>query len=188
MLKHLTEERQYLEITGFRNVNIEKPEQLLKAVRGGKQKDVNVQFFNASLIATWEHLYFAVLDALMAFGTRRNISKSIAVEAMLYSSAQRQIKKAIELIGVKNGCSDVAVIVLGESRKGVESVASSISEYLRKEPEESVLELSPEKEKTIQEAFGITRNELAITTNHSDAQRALVDIVIERMALLSTLL
>ncbi len=147
---------------------------------------VGVQFFNNDLIATWEHLYFAIIDALMAFRTKRNISKSIAVEVMLYASAQRQIKKAIELIGLKSGCQDLALIVEGESIESVESVVSSISKQIGKAPDEGVLALSPSKKKTIRAVFGITNNELIVAKKGNDVERALVDLVIERMALLST--
>jgi tRNA threonylcarbamoyladenosine modification (KEOPS) complex Cgi121 subunit len=105
---------------------------------------------------------------------------------MLYASAQRQIKKAIELIGVKRGCSDLAVVVVGESREAVETAISSISKHFRKEPDEGILGVSPAKEKTIREAFGITENELAVTMKQNDVERALIDLVIERMTLLST--
>ena len=186
MLKHLTNEGRFVEITGFKNMMVEKPDQLLKAIRNNGQADVAVQFFNANLVATWEHLYFAVLDALMAFRTKRNISKSLAVEVMLYASAQRQIKKAIELIGVGSGCSDLAVLVAGDSRAAVESTVASISKHFRKEPDERVLELSLAKAQAIRGAFGITENELTVVAKQNDVGRALVDLVIERMALLST--
>ncbi len=147
---------------------------------------VEVQFFNADLIATWEHLYFAVIDALMAFKTKRNISKSLAVEVMLYASAQRQIKKAIELVGLKCGCQDLALIVEGESIESVKSVVSSISKQIGKAPDEVVLSLSPSKKAIIRAAFEITKNELIVAKKENDVERALVDLVIERMALLST--
>jgi KEOPS complex subunit Cgi121 len=186
MLKQIEEEARYVEITGFRNISVEKPDELLKTMRGGKQTNIAVQFFNANLIATWEHLYFAVLDALMAIRTGRNISKNLAVEIMLYASAQRQIKKAIELVGVKTVCSNIAVVVVGESPAVVESVVASISKHFGKEPEENVLELSPAKVQGLRRAFTITENELAVVTKQGNAERALVDLVIERMALLST--
>ena len=186
MLKYLAEEGRYVEITGFRNIKVGKLDRLLKTVRKDRHSDVAVQFFNADLIASWEHLYFAVIDALMAFRTKRNISKSIEIEVMLYASAQRQIRKAIEFIGVKTICSDLAVVVEGESREDVESAISSISKHFRKEHDERVLGVSPEKEKAIREAFGITENELAVTIRENDVKRALIDLVVERMALLST--
>lgn len=186
MLKHIAEEARYVEITGFKNVKVDEPEQLLKSTRSGKQASVAVQFFNADLIATWEHLYFAVLNALTAFRTKRNISKNLAVEVMLYASAQRQIKKAINLVGVKPGCADVATVVVGSNPKAVEGVGTSVSERFRAEPDDSVLGLSPTKAQNIQRAFRITDAEMAVVTKNGDLERALVDIVIERMALLAT--
>jgi len=49
--------------------------------------EVEVQLFDASLVTTWEHLYFAALDSLTAFRNRENISRSLAMETMLYASA-----------------------------------------------------------------------------------------------------
>jgi tRNA threonylcarbamoyladenosine modification (KEOPS) complex Cgi121 subunit len=186
VLKYLADAGQYVEISGFKNVKVEKTEQLLRTLRGGWHSDTSVQFFNANLVATWEHVYFAVLDALMAFNTKRNISKSLAVEIMLYASTQRQIKKAIGLIGVKCGCSDLAVVVVSKHRKDAEAAVKSISKYFHREPDEVVLAFSPAKRKIIREAFGITENELNAVTKQNDADRALVDLLAERMALLST--
>lgn len=186
MLKHIIEEGRYVEITGFKNVKVEKPEQLLKAIRGNKDTNVSIQFFNADLIATWEHLYFAILDALKAFQTKRNISKNLAVEVMLYASAQRQIRKAIEFVGIKSSCANVAVIIVSNTSGAVEVGASSVSKYFGKEPDERVLDLTPTKTENIRKAFVITDAEMAVVTKNNDTNRALVDLVIERMALLST--
>jgi tRNA threonylcarbamoyladenosine modification (KEOPS) complex Cgi121 subunit len=186
VLKYVEEAAEYVEITGFRNIQIERPEELLRTIRCGKQANVSVQFFNAELIATWEHLYFAVLNALTAFRTKRNISKSLAVEVMLYTSAQRQIKKAIEFIGVKSGCADVAVVAVGETAEAVEAAVTSVSTHFCRETDEHVLGLSHAKTQEIRRAFMITEKELAVVTKEGDAERALVDLVIERMALLST--
>jgi tRNA threonylcarbamoyladenosine modification (KEOPS) complex Cgi121 subunit len=186
LLKHVAEDAKYVGITGFKRVTVGKPEQLLEAARAEKRADASVQFFNADLIATWEHLYFAVLNALMAFRTKRNISKNLAVEVMLYASAQRQIRKAIDFLGVKPCCVDVAVVVVGETPESVEAAFASVSKQFRKKPDERVLELSPDKTRNIREAFGITDLELATVAKGGDSERALVDLVIERTALLST--
>jgi len=94
LLKYIEETGKYVEIMGFRNLIIGDAEEFLKAVRKKKQQRVWVQFFNAELVATWQHLHFAVLNALLAFKNKRNISKSVMMEAMLYASAQRQIRRA----------------------------------------------------------------------------------------------
>ena len=186
MIKYIAEEDRYVKITGFQNVEVKNAKDLLRAARTEKRANIQVQFFNAGIVATWEHLYFALLNALTAFRTKRNVSKSLAVEIMLYASAQRQIRKAIELIGVKAGCSDVAVIVVGEKSGDVEASVSAASRLLDKEPDEGVLELSTAKSFAIRKAFMITEEELKVVTKKGDAEQALVDIVIERMALLST--
>ena len=186
MLKHIEEAGKYLEITGFRNLSIEDAEDFVKAARKGVPQSIWVQFFNAELVASWQHLYFAVLNALLAFKNKSNISKSVAMEAMLYASAQRQIRKAIELIGVKCASANVAVVVIGESAESVESVLSTVSKHVGKETNDSVLELSKEKLHSIREAFGITKTELETVMEKDNDMDALVNLVIERVALLST--
>jgi tRNA threonylcarbamoyladenosine modification (KEOPS) complex Cgi121 subunit len=186
VLKHVEEHAKYVEITGFKNVKVEKTEELLKKIRSKSDANVSVQFFNAKLICTWEHIYFAVLNALTMFATKRNISKNLAVEVMLYASAQRQIRKGINFIGVKPGCRNLAVAVIGETSKGVKTTVSAISELFGQQPNEDVLELSIWKVQEIRRAFMITEKELKVVTKKGDAERALVDLVIERMALLST--
>jgi tRNA threonylcarbamoyladenosine modification (KEOPS) complex Cgi121 subunit len=186
LLKCIEETGKYVEITGFRNVRVGDAEEFVKAVRNEKQQRVWVQFFDAELVATWQHLHFAVLNALLAFKNERNISKSVAMEAMLYASAQRQIKKAIAFMGVKCDSANVAVVIIGESLDSVKAVLSAVSKRIGAEPDEAVLELSRKKAQRIREAFGITEKELEAVMEKNNADQALVKLVIERMALLST--
>jgi len=58
------------------------------------------------------HLDAAMKYALMAFMRKRNISDSIWKEIMLYLSTQRQVGKAIEIMGIKNYTGKI--VVLGE--------------------------------------------------------------------------
>ena len=99
MLQYIKEYGKYVEITGYRNIEFDKAEIFLKANRKQTRQNVDIQFFDAELIATQEHLYFAVLNALQAFKNKTNLSKSPSMETMLYASAQRQIQKAINRAG-----------------------------------------------------------------------------------------
>jgi KEOPS complex subunit Cgi121 len=186
LLKSIEEAGKYVEITGFRNVGIKDAEEFVKAARKGTPKSGWVQFFDAELVATWQHLYFAVLNALLAFRSGRNVSKSVAMEAMLYASAQRQISKALRLIGVKRDSKNVAVVVLGESPASVEALLSAVAKRVGVEPDESVLSVSEEKARRIRQAFGITEREMEAVARKGAGVQALVDLVIERVALLST--
>ena len=186
MLKYIEEDGKYVEITGYRNVKIANAEEFLKAMREETQQSVCVQFFDADLVATWQHLYFAVLNALLAFRNERNISKSVAMETMLYASAERQIRKAIELLGVKRDSANVAVVIISENPDSVKSVLSAVSKSISAKPDETVLELLKGKAQSIRKAFGVTDKELEAVMEKNDAEQALVNLVIERMALLST--
>jgi tRNA threonylcarbamoyladenosine modification (KEOPS) complex Cgi121 subunit len=183
LLKYFDEFGEYVKITGFRNVRIEDAEGFLKATRR-EQQGTAVQFFNAELVATWQHLYFAVLNALTAFRNKTNVSKSVAVEVMLYASAQRQIRKAIALLGVKRDSAAVAAVIIGESSDAVKAALSSISKLVGSEPDETVLALSNAKMHNIRRAFSISETEVATVIKASDVEQAIVDLVIERVALL----
>ena len=112
MLKQLEEYGKYVEITGFRNIKIEDAKAFIDALHADLPLVVEVQLFDADLVASWQHLYFAALNALMAFKNKRNISNSVAVETVLYASSQRQIKKAIDAIGLKPSSANAAVMVM----------------------------------------------------------------------------
>jgi KEOPS complex subunit Cgi121 len=174
-----------VEITGYRNVAFAKVEAFLKANRKLTQQNVDIQFFDAQLVATQDHLYFAVLNALQAFHTQTNISKSVAVETMLYASARRQIQKAIDIIGVKPDSKTVAVVIVGATSEQVEVAIQELTEYLGAEPDESILKLTPEKEKKIRAAYKIGDKEIQTATK-TTAEAALVDLIVEHIALLST--
>ena len=83
MLQYLKEYGQYVEITGYKDVAFDRVEAFLKADRKKIGQSVNIQFFDAELIATQEHLYFAVLNAPQAFKNKTNRSKSPAMETLL---------------------------------------------------------------------------------------------------------
>ena len=186
MLYHLKEYGKYAEITGYRNIKFARAEEFLKANRKETQENVDLQFFDARLIATQEHLYFAALNALQAFQNKTNISKSLAMETMLYASAQRQIQKAIQRCGIKPETTSMAVIIIGEDPTQLKTMLEAISTYVGVEPDEKVLEMSKFKEHKIIETFQITDQELKTVMKNENREEAVVNLVIERVALLAT--
>ncbi|MEA2090656.1 MAG: KEOPS complex subunit Cgi121, partial [Thermoproteota archaeon] len=156
-------------------------------VRGKVGDTAEVQFFNADLVAGWQHLYFAALNALTVFRSQMNISNSLAVETLLYASAQRQINNAIEKLGVKPETSQVAVLALSENRKSIKKVLEVVSGLMNGERDDSVLELTEGKSESVKRLFGISDVELqAKLENEKGEKQALTDLVIEHVALLST--
>jgi len=186
VLTYIEEDQKYLKIAGFRGLTIRDSEEFMKSSLQEKSPDIWVQFFDADLIATWEHLYFAVLNALLAYRNKRNISKTVAMETMIYASAQRQIRKAITILGVKESSSNVAFVIIGDKPEIVHTSFSEIEKCLAVVADESVLELTEEKTKNLCKAFGITEKELKAVGAESNNEQAIVNLVIERMALMQT--
>jgi tRNA threonylcarbamoyladenosine modification (KEOPS) complex Cgi121 subunit len=185
LLLYLREYTKYLEITGYRNVLFQQAEEFLKLNRKQTKHDAEIQFFNADTIATWQHLNFAAINALAAFKGKTNISKSLAVEIMLYASAQRQIKKAILQVGIKKDYPNIAAIIISDDVSAVKAALKLVSEGLDAKPDESVLELNAQKQATIKKTFQITDRE-AQTVTAQNSKEATVNLIIEHMALLST--
>lgn len=186
MLERVEEFGKYLVITGFRGAKISNVEAFFNAIRNEKVPNVEIQFFDAQLVATWQHLYFAVLNALTAFKNRENISRNLAMETMLYASAQRQIRKAMRFLGITRRSSDIATIIVADKPDSAKTALSTVSKKLHAKPDDAVIELTREKEKAIRKAFDISEAELEAAGKRDGLQAALVDLVIERMALLST--
>jgi KEOPS complex subunit Cgi121 len=186
MLKHIEEFGKYAAITGFRNVKIKDAKEFLKKIHKEKPLNVETQFFDAKYVATWQHLYFAVLNALTAFKNKENISKSVTMETLLYASAQRQIRKAMELLGIKSETSEIALLIIGQNPETVKSALSMISASVNVQHDDTVLELSEEKRRIIQKAFGISDLELKTVMKKDGLEEALTNLVIEQMALLAT--
>jgi tRNA threonylcarbamoyladenosine modification (KEOPS) complex Cgi121 subunit len=186
VLIYIEEFKTHVAIAGFRNVRIKNARQFLEKISKKKPADVEAQFFDATFIATWQHLYFAVLNALSAFKNKKSISKSLAMEIMLYASAQGQIHKATESIGINSESTEVAAVIVGKRQKDVNLALSIIAKQVDAKQDDSVLEFSNGKAEAVQKIFGISETEAKTVMKGSDFGNALVDLVIERMALLAT--
>jgi len=186
LLKRLNEFGKYVEITGFRNVSVGDAKIFADTLFKSLPAGVEAQLFNADLIATWHHLYFAAINALSAFKTRRNVSKSVAVETALYASAQRQIKKAIDSVGLKPSSKNAALLIVGGDADSVVKALSIVSEQLCRLPDDSVIELTKPKISSIRREFDISDAELKAVYSSQRPSQALADLIVERVALLST--
>ncbi len=186
MLKNVQEFGKHVAIAGFRDVKVKDVDALLEKVRRVVSGDVEVQFFDAGLVASWQHLFFAALNALKAFRNGENISKRLAVEILLYASAQRQIRKATEVLGIKPGLKEVAVLVVGDQADQVVGALEAIERLLGGKRDDDVLELTPEKNAKIRRVFEISDAEIEAVVDGKTLEQAIIDLVIERVALLAT--
>jgi KEOPS complex subunit Cgi121 len=185
VLKRIEEFGTYVEITGFRNVKIGNPQTFLQLAIKEKPVNVEAQFFDARKVASWRHLYFAALNALTAFSNETNISKTVGMETLLYAAGERQITKATDKMGIKSATREVAVLVVGKDRETAGLMISKILRNIGGEQDDMVLELSGSKNELIRKVFDVDETELETVMRKGDLEKALVDVVVERMALVS---
>lgn len=176
----------YIATAGFRNVKIKDINRFLEDI-GRKVKEAHVQFFDAKRIAGQQHLYFAALNALRAFEKKSNISNSLVVESLLYASAQRQIKKAVDMLGIKSDSSQMAVLVMAENEQRGDVALETVSRMVPGERDDDVLKLTAEKFEDVKTLFGVSDLEIEAKLRKEGFEKeALVDLVIEHVALLAT--
>ncbi len=177
-------DHQYLLSLGFSNAKIVDPEKTLRQLRSASDR-AQVQLLKANLIAGPEHLRFAARNALYSFGRKRPRSKSLAVEFLLYISCQRQISKAIRLLGVEPADRQVVLVALSESKEAFHEL-ERVSKLLLGEPDDSLVEIgSKRKLAEIQRSYGVSKREMeAARFEGENDSEVLKRLIVERSALL----
>lgn len=179
-------EDQNVTVVGFCSVQIQNINTMLEQFRK-ENKQAQIQFFDAKNIAGKQHLYFAAVNALNAFNKKTNISNNLAVETLLYASAQRQIKKAVKMLGIKQDTTEVAALIISENRDEKDHYINMVAQTLQGTRNDKVVELTAKKIATIKKLFKISDNEFNAKLKKEDQeQETLTDLVIEHMALLVT--
>jgi len=175
----------WVAVAGFTDVNLGDMERLIQKMKS--LPAMAVQLLNADLVAGWWHLFFAALNAVKAMRDGTNRSRDLSMELLLYASAQRQISKALEIMGVKPDTKRVALIVIADSRESLDAALTQASELLGGVRDDGAVKLTQGKVDGIKRAFGITEDELKAQApeNKVDLLDALASLVIEHVALLA---
>ena len=71
-----------------------------------------IQLMNADAIAGKEHLQHGTIHAINAFKRGENLANDLGIEVMLRTSGQRQISKAFDILGLKEGKMNIAVVLI----------------------------------------------------------------------------
>lgn len=145
-----------VEIAGFK-ADIKNVQQTLKDVeniRGGCCDVGIIQLMDAKSIAGRRHLEQGVVHAMRAFEREENLAKDLGIEVLLRTSAQRQISKAFDILGLKEGKMDVAVVMIDCPDYFIDE----LSKYFTRD--DSVLEAD---ESILKEVYDISEKELSNT-------------------------
>lgn len=187
MILDLSEDGKFVIVSAFKAPPSMDPSATLRELRIAIPA-MEVQFFDGAHVAGKEHLEIAVINALHAFKMGTNISRSVAMETLLYASGQRQIDVALARLGVTRDSGTVGLVAFSETKTGAEELENKIARFVRTEINGALLDdWSDGKAGRIMTLYGIGTKELeAIKTSGQGAEEAVRKAVIERVALLPT--
>lgn len=138
------------------------------------------QLFDNRYVWGYRHLYSAIWHALNAKKNNRMISKTLSIEVLLYAAGQRQIKKAIALLGVKENVDDVVGLLIGEKANQVINANIELQKKLYLKPNPKLLEDFSSKNQHVVEIL-VDEGFPANNFNYSEIEKA----ILQKIALLA---
>ena len=142
---------------------------------------------NGLLIADETHLLSASQNALNAKKGEYMLSRSLDVEIIVFASAQRQIGRALDALGVYDGLDEIAVVVVGTDASSVEE---SIRDLAGKIGNETIpaFAVTSERIERIKDHYQISDKEIgAISTSDTIESQlaALSRCIVSRVSLVA---
>lgn len=162
-----------IQISGF-EAEINDTHQIMKFI-----KDISgecssgrciIQLLHARAIAGEKHILQATLQAIKSFEMNNNTAKDLGLEICLRASSQRQISRALKILGIANGKMDICMVAVDCD----EDIRKKVGNALGKR-NDKVLQADVS---TLQEVYEISSQEI---TSAGNIERVLV----ERTALLN---
>ena len=138
------------------------------------------QLFDNRYIWGYKHLFSGIWHALNAKKNDRMISKTLAIEVLLYVAGQRQIKKAIALLGVKETTQDIVGVLLGETDHTLINANIQLQKELRLSPNLDLLDDFSSKKQNLIKIL-IDDGYLATDFTFSEIEKA----ILQKIALLA---
>ena len=149
-----------LQILGLKGEIISVSE-TLNQINSFKKDSEIIQLLNADAVAGKRHIEHGVNQAFLAFERSENLANDLSVEICLRCSAQRQISKAFDLLGLKEGKMNLCAVLID-----CDDYTSELSSLF--ELDDDVL--CPDVEK-LKEIYSISDAELSIM----DVEDILID-------------
>lgn len=162
-------------------------DELLSLAKSLSSDSIVVQLMNGKLIADETHLLSAAQNALNAQNGGYMLSRSLDVEIIVYASAQRQIGRALEELGVYDDLEHIAAVTIGSDKKTVEQTLRNMGEKIGTEFS-NPFEASKERYDRIREHFKIEEREISTFTESNDVmerQKALSRCIVSRVSLVA---
>jgi KEOPS complex subunit Cgi121 len=146
-----------------------------------------VQFLSPNLIAGPIHLLSAAQNAINAINGKYAISRSLNVEVIVYASAQRQIERAFETVGLEDNLETVGVVVIDVSKDSIQDCFEDLFVKLGSDIKPA-FSYDRKRMGSIMSAFDINTTELRTFTdsdNFEDLQDALVRCIVSKISMVA---
>lgn len=132
-------------------------------------RNCTIQLLNADGIAGCEHILHAAVHAIKAFERNENIAKDLGLEICVRASAQRQISKALSILGIKEGEMNICAVAVDCS----ENIMDKLETILDKR-DDSIL--NPDED-LLKDIYGISNGEIKTASG-------ITNVMIEKATLL----
>jgi KEOPS complex subunit Cgi121 len=156
-----------IQIAGFKS-NINNFRSLMDDINK-ISKNCTIQLLNADGIAGHEHVLHAAVHAIKAFERDENIAKDLGLEICVRASAQRQISKALSILGINEDEMNICAVAVDCS----ENIMDELEGILKKR-DDSVLK--PD-EVLLKDIYNISDAEI-------ETANGISNVMIERTTLL----
>ncbi len=140
--------------------------------READRAGLQIQAFDADMVFGEDHLISALKHAERAFQRGTNVASDLMVEVLVYAAGERQISKALEKMGVKEGTEGLVVLALGEGDMNAFLEGTGLIR------DDALVEGQPDHLR----AYGITEEELETVS-----PERVLDLVLERVAMVDAL-
>jgi len=105
-----------------------KQNELIQLASSFSNDSLTVQLLNGLLIADETHLLSAAQNAINSENEGYMVSRSLDVEIIVFASAQRQIGRALDALGVFDGLDEIAVVIVGTDASTVKTSIQDLAE------------------------------------------------------------
>jgi tRNA threonylcarbamoyladenosine modification (KEOPS) complex Cgi121 subunit len=184
MLVYLDHFKVNLLIGWIRDFDYAKLEHVMKEMPFGEKEIDSCQFLDSRSVAGIGHLLFSAINALRAFESGNNISKKLGVEFLLFVSGQRQIKKAISMVGVKPETRNMTVVLLGSEKSSLDDAFRKLVQLTGGKVDDCPEMSNRDRLDELSRIYEIAPSEFESISYSSQGAEALEKLVIERVALL----
>ncbi|MHA1311694.1 MAG: KEOPS complex subunit Cgi121 [Candidatus Helarchaeota archaeon] len=140
------------------------------------ESECEIQLLNANIVATWEHIFFAAINALNSFKNGNNLANNLSLEILLYIAGTRQIKVALKKVGINNLIREIAIVIFSNDEQMIYNVFEEIKRLLSGVEDIKLLEINEKKFINLINLFNINYSEIS-NLIHEESEEAKFQVI-----------